>query len=150
MPDLGKAACIAWLADAAPEATPRGAPAILPIEDAGGIDGLLLGIGRELDATRSRSGEALDTALLEDGGSTLRVVLAQLGIARLLRLTAWIDQNSERVTQAITQDEQSEAGRCLRATLESLNRQQLLARIFAPERLQGLLAVAEPRTTEAA
>lgn len=143
MLDLSKAACLAWLARAAPPGTARSAPPVMPIEDHPDVAPAIEAFGATLDDAGGRGGEAVGKALLSDGGDTLRSALAQLGTARLLRLVAWIDETDGRITDEVLRDDQSEAGRCLRATLAALNRQDLLARIFAPERLNSLLALTQ-------
>jgi len=146
MLDLNKAACLAWLAQAASPGSAGSPPPVMPVEDHPDVALAIEAFGAALGDASGRASEAVANALLSDGGAGLRQALAQFGTARLLRLVAWIDQTDGRITDEVLRDDQSEAGRCLRATLEALNKQDLLARIFAPERLDGLLAaLTQPR-----
>ena len=86
--------------------------------------------------------------------ATAREVLAQLGVARMLRLVEWLDgaagEAADNAQALLLRSDTTEAGRFIRTVLDALHRQDLLGRIFAPERLQALLAARGEPAKEAA
>ena len=152
MPDLERQAVLDWLRLAEPATTSLGAGLVRPIEVAETVEPLLVGLGPQLD---SYSAPPSAVSLLAAGGlAPLREVLAQLGIARLLRLLTWLDAAGTTpesgLPDALLRDDSTEAGLALRATLATLHRQTLLDRLFAPERLEHLTALLDEIRQEAA
>ena len=84
----------------------------------------------------------------------LRTILAQLDPARLLpvlhRLASADLPNQREVLEALLAAGPSGSGQALGATLQALHRQELLARIFHPERVQALRHVCRPLAQEPA
>ncbi len=146
MPDLERSNVLEWLQRTEPRLAMAEAPLIRSVEDAPKVRTLLADLGRALDAATA---EQIDSGIVADRGATAREVLAQLGVARLLRLVEWLHDapaNPASDAQALLlRNDTTEAGRFIRTALEALHRQDLLKRIFAPERLQMLLdACGEP------
>ena len=145
MPDLEKHAVARWLTERQPEGLRFGCDLVRAIEDAPDVLPSLLALGGALDAARARDMAALSDCLCGDPlRDDLRGVLAQLGAARLLRLLDWLTEatvpDRRRVLDALLAPDQSGAGQALQAAITSCNRQALLARIFAQDRLDALLA----------
>ncbi|MDT8350998.1 hypothetical protein RQ769_14475 [Roseomonas mucosa] len=126
-------------------------PVFRPLEDTPEVRALLSDLGRVLEAT---SPERVGGSIGEDDGATAREVLAQLGVARMLRLVEWLDGvaggAAGDVQALLLRSDTTEAGRFIRTVLDALHRQELLARIFAPERLQALLSACGESAKEAA
>ena len=84
----------------------------------------------------------------------LRTVLAQLDPARLLpilhRLATADLPNQREVLEALLAADPSGSGQALGATLQALHRQELLARIFHPDRVQALRRACRPLAREPA
>ena len=84
----------------------------------------------------------------------LRTVLAQLDLARLLpilhRLATADLPNQREVLEALLVADPSGSGQALRARLQALHRQALLARIFHPDRVQALRRACRPFAREPA
>ena len=152
MPDLERHAVLDWLRLAEPATTALGTGLVRPIEVTEAVEPLLVGLGQRLDSYPDPSSAA---SLLAAGDlAPLREVLAQLGIARLLRLLTWLDAAGTTpeggLPDALLRDDSTEAGLALRATLATLHRQTLLDRLFAPERLEHLTALLDEIRQEAA
>lgn len=152
MPDLERDGVLEWLRQAEPTVAAMGPGLIRSVEDDPAILPLLIGFGQHLDAGAGGGGSL--AGLSTDDGVALREVLAQLGVARLLRLLAWFDEapvgRFHPWPEALLRDETTEAGACLRAMLAALHRQTLLERLFAPARLQLLAEVLGEARREAA
>ena len=151
MPDLERSNVLEWLQRIEPRFAGTGAPVFRPLEDASEIRALLSDLGQALDAA---SAEQIGGGIGEDEGATAREVLAQLGVARLLRLVEWLDgatgDAAGDVQALLLRSDTTEAGRFIRTVLDALHRQDLLGRIFAPDRLQALLAACGEPAKEAA
>ncbi|MDT8362874.1 hypothetical protein RQ765_21435 [Roseomonas mucosa] len=152
MPDLERHAVLDWLRLAEPATTALASGLVRPIEVTEAVEPLLVGLGQRLDSYPDPSSAA---SLLTVGDlAPLREVLAQLGIARLLRLLTWLDAAGTtpegRLPDALLRDESTEAGLSLRAMLATLHRQALLDRLFARERLEHLATLLDDTRQEAA
>lgn len=149
MPDLERSSVLDWLHRTEPRIAACVASPVRGIEDAPEVRALLMELGTAVD---TGSPEKVGRGLAEDGGLTMREVVAQLGVARMLRLIEWLDsaeavEAAGALRVALLRDDTTEAGRLLRSTFDALHRQDLLARIFAPERLRALIgASGEPET----
>ena len=117
-------------------------------------------------AVRARRAAVLDDAVVRDPArlssalrgepvrTELRTVLAQLDPARLLpilhRLATTSLPNQREVLEALLAADPSGSGQALGATLQALHRQELLARIFHPDRVQALRRACRPLAREPA
>ena len=76
--------------------------------------------------------------------NSMRTVLAQMGTARRLRVLAWVAEsglpNPHTVLGTFLEVDASGSGRALRDSLRSHYRRALLARMFAPERMEQVMA----------
>lgn len=145
MLDLGTTAVVHWLSERQPEGPAPGHDLVRPVEEAPEVQPSLLALGGALDAARARNDALLAKHLCGDPvRDDLRGVLAQLGAARMLRVLDWLTESAapdrRRVLEAVLESDPSGAGQALRAAIQDLNRQALLARIFAQDRLDALLA----------
>lgn len=152
MPDLERSSVLDWLRQTEPRIAARVASPIRSIEDAQEVRALLMDLGLALDAG---SPDRVGRGLAKDDARVAREIIAQLGVARMLRLLEWIDgatapEAAAILRIALLQDDTSEAGRALRSTLDVLHRQDLLARIFAPDRLEALIGASTEPAKEAA
>ncbi len=127
-------------------------PSILTMENAvrcGAMDRL----GAVLDDALARSPESLSAALRSNPiRAELQALLIQLDPTRLLavlhRLTM-VDLPARReVLEALLAADPSGSGQALRATLQALHRQELLARIFHLDRVQALRRACRPLAQE--
>ncbi len=146
MPDLERSSVLNWLQRSEPRIASEGGPLFRPVEDLPEVRALLTELGESLDAV-----PAARAALSEDAGELAREVMAQLGMARMLRLVEWLDGRGpaeaagQELQALLLRNEDTEAGRLIRTTLQVLHRRSLLDCIFAPDRVQALLAsLAEP------
>jgi hypothetical protein len=155
MPNLSKSTVTTWLKEQEPTIATLWAGAIRPVEDDPDVRAALTELGEALDASLNRDAIQLSGRLREapvqDG---LRRVLAQLGPARQLRILHWLSfaglPQAGEVLGGLLQDDPSGAGQMVRASIQELNRQELLARIFSRGRLQVLLAACQVQQAEAA
>lgn len=152
MPDLERDGVLDWVRRAEPALAAMGAGLIRPVEDDTAVLPLLTAFGRHLDEDAG-GGDRL-AGLFTDEGLHLREAMAQLGVARLLRLLAWFDEapvgRFHPWPEVLLRDETTEAGACLRAMLAALHRQTLLERLFAPARLELLAEILGEAHREAA
>jgi hypothetical protein len=155
MPDLSKATVTSWLQDREPLVVTRWKGAVRPVEEEPEVRASLAELGDTLDRSFNRDADRLSTALREEPvQENLRRVLAQLGPARLLRLLHWLSfsglPGGGQVLSSLLRDDPSGAGQAVRAFIEELHRQELLARIFSRGRLQALLAACQGQQGQAA
>ena len=155
MLDLDRDAVTRWLTEWQPKGARPGCDPIRPIEDAPEVHPSLVALGGALDAARERDAAALAGQLCGDPlRDDLRGVLAQLGVARLLRLLDWLTESAapdrRRVLEALLAADPPGAGQALRTAIEDCNRQALLGRIFSQERLDALLAACRTSPKEIA
>lgn len=151
MPDLERSDVLDWLQRTEPRLAGAGVPIFRPIEDTPDVRALLSDLGQALETARAKKiGEGIG----QEDGATAREVLAQLGVARMLRLVEWLDgvagATAVDVQALLLRSDTTEAGRFIRTVLAALHRQDLLGRIFAPARLQALLAACGEPAKEAA
>ncbi|MFC0387275.1 type IVB secretion system protein IcmW [Muricoccus vinaceus] len=151
MPDLERSDVLDWLQRTEPRLAGAGVPVFRPVEDTPEVRALLSDLGQALGTA---SAEQIGGGIGQDDGATAREVLAQLGVARMLRLMEWLDGGTEAaavdVQALLLRSDTTEAGRFIRTVLDALHRQDLLGRIFAPERLQALVAACGEPAKEAA
>lgn len=151
MPDLERSDVLDWLQRTEPRLAGAGVPVFRPVEDTPEVRALLSDFGHALGTA---SAEQIGGGIGEDDGATAREVLAQLGVARMLRLVEWLDGAAggaaHNAQALLLRSDTTEAGRFIRTVLDALHRQDLLGRIFAPERLQALLAASGEPAKEAA
>ncbi|GAV35520.1 hypothetical protein ROTAS13_03197 [Roseomonas sp. TAS13] len=155
MPDLSKSTVTSWLQEREPAVATLWNGAVRPVEDDPDVRAALAELGEALDHSLNRDARQL-SAVLRDRPvqDSLRRVLAQLGTARLLRLLHWLSfaglPEGGAVLRGLLQDDPSGTGQILRAAVEEMHRQELLARIFSRGRLEVLLAACEGSHREAA
>lgn len=148
MPDLKAAAVYEWLTELRPDhAGADWPPAIRPVETTGGIAARLGDLGKLLDQAAASDLQALSQALRANPlRDDLTTVLAQLGVARTLRLLHWLSEvdlpECHSVIGGLLQSDRHAAG-CLRAGVEAVTRQAAVRRMFAPERVTALQAACE-------
>ena len=142
MPDLTPSAIEAWLTKHGSAALPgasvgsENGPEVLP-----GV----VRLGHALDQALSRS--ILDTeSLLTDPTalSHMQPVMAHFGPARRLRMLHWLSdagfKDPRGIVEGVTAPAADGTGQSIRQWLLDLQRRDLLAAIFAPDRLNLLLA----------
>jgi hypothetical protein len=155
MPDLSKAKVETWLATQDSEVAKRWGGAVRPIEDDADVRNALREMGHTLDQSLNKDAGRL-SATLQDAPTQVgfRRVLVQLGPARLFRLLHWLSAaglpDAEKVVGGLLQDEPSGVGQMLRAAVQEMHRQELLARLFSRGRLELLLAACQREQSEAA
>lgn len=108
-----------------------------------------------LDDALARNPESLATALRSDPIRTeLQALLTRLDPARLLfvlhRLATAGLPDQRQMLEALLAADPSGSGQALRARLQALHRQALLARIFHPDRVQALRRACRPLAQEPA
>lgn len=155
MPDLSKAKVETWLETQDSEVAKQWGGAVRPIEDDADVGSALSALGHTLDQSLNKDAGKLSATLQDDPTQAgLRRVLVQLGPARLFRLLHWLSAaglpDAEKVVGGLLQDEPSGIGRMLRAAVQEMHRQELLARLFSRGRLETLLAACQPSQPEAA
>ena len=150
MPDLDQYRVSDWLTSVRPAVAEAGwPPPIRPLERAGDTPDRLVALGRALDAADPAmlAARLCDPPLRE----AMRDVLAQLGAARLLRITHWLAQGPRphRVTAALTAGTSPEA-QALRSALRAVASQAVLQRMVSPARVKALAAAAQKALKETA
>jgi hypothetical protein len=152
MPALETASVLDWLTACEPATARAPITPIRPIEEGDDSRDGLAALGAALD--RFDGAQRTLSACLASGepGQDLRALLIQLGAARLLRLLRWLSTEAgpdgERVLMALLDGTYGTADP-IRATLQALHRQALLARIFDEARLRILLVAAKDAQQEA-
>jgi hypothetical protein len=143
MPALDTPSAQRWLELHEPALCATTGDAVLPVETTRSVDAALTRLGRSLDIALDREPTALSARLQQTPTShRLVALLNELGTARKCLLLEWLARShfpDHRALLAALLDT-PDAGPRLRASLLSLNRRALLARIFAPDRLRILLA----------
>ena len=129
-------------------------PSILTIKNAVRC-GAMYRLGAVLDDALARSPESLSAALRSNPiRAELQAILIQLDPTRLLAVLnrlAMVDLPARReVLEALLAADPSGSGQALRATLQALHRQELLARIFQLDRVQALRRACAPPAQELA
>jgi hypothetical protein len=154
MPDLEHRAVTDWLTELRPAvAGQEWPPAVRPLEMEVGHPEELVALGRALDDLGEDHIAELARALrVSPFRDDVRVVLAQLGAARLLRILHWLPEQGipdcNLVIAALIEGVSPEAC-ALRAGLAALSRRAILRRIFDPERIALLTAACTPALKEA-
>jgi hypothetical protein len=148
MPDLSKAKVETWLETQDSEVAKRWGGAVRPIENDADVQNALREMGHTLDQSLNNNAGRLSATLQGNPTqATLRNVLVQLGPARLFRLLHWFSAaglpEAEKVVGGLLQDEPSGVGQMLRAAVQEMHRQELLARLFSRGRLETLLAACQ-------
>jgi hypothetical protein len=143
MPDLQERVVAGWLTELRPKGPQdEWPPAIRAIETEPSIRERLEALGDVLGGAALGDLQALSAALrAKPVGDELRVVLAQLGAARVLRLLHWFSETDLPECHAIIAgllEGEGRAGQALRAAMEAVTRPAVLERIFAPERITAL------------
>lgn len=142
MPNLGQHDVTQWLSGWQKGTGSGWPPLVRAIEAETSVETRIIQLGFRLDDAAAADLQALSDCLREDGvADGLREVLAQLGAARTLRLLHWLSEADlpERGTLlSILLRHDGPAGAALRVVIEALRRQQVLGRLFAPERLVAL------------
>ena len=110
-------------------------------------------LGFVLDDMLARSPESLSAVLCSNPiRAELQAILIQLDPARLLAVlhklaTVGLPARRE-VLEALLAADPSGSGQALRATLQALHRQELLARVFHLDRVQALRRACRPPAPE--
>ena len=153
MPDLEQEAVTDWLTGLRHDADAMTwPPAIRPLETEEDAPLLATALGRVLDDISQH-----DLAILADAlhapplREDFKIVLAQLGAARVLRLLHWLSESDIPYCDAVIRGLLSgddASGRALRATVGAVTRRATLRRIFAAERIATLEDICTPRPKE--
>lgn len=143
MPDLSTSAITTWLREHEP-AIADDSP-IVPVEEALSVQRLLPQLGEALEDALARDPNALSERLSRDPmRDSMRAVLAQMGTARRLRVLAWIAESGlphpHTVLSTLLEVDASGSGRALRDSLRNYYRRAVLARMFASERIEQVMA----------
>jgi hypothetical protein len=146
MPNWEQESASCWLEDIRPMPA-EWPPTIRPIETAGDVPRLLEQIGEVLDEICEADRESLAAALRSTSlQQQFRVVLAQLGAARVLRLIHWMAEqdlpDTHLIISGLTAGDTAEA-RALHATITIATSRISLRRAFAPERIAALHEAAD-------
>jgi hypothetical protein len=117
-------------------------PPIRAIEERDSHPRLLAELGAALDEATNHDPRYVSAVLLEDNGpERLRGIVAQLGMARLLRVLHWALEtdlpNVHSLVPRLLAGEDLDA-RALRSALTALNRRITLERMFSPARIAAL------------
>ena len=145
MPDLSPNAVADWLRERDPDVTTR--PLLGPIDADPAVLQTMLRLGELLEEALANDAERLSARLRHPATAVnLRSALAQSGMARRLRLLDWFGDAGLPERSAVLAAAMSAGpdGDFIRAELQALQRRALLARIYAPERIQMLLAACQP------
>jgi len=143
MPNLEQTAVTAWLTELRPDAAvSEWPPGIRPLETQAPVPELLVALGAALDDLAKTDPRALRDALWRSPlRDKVRVVLAQLGAARTLRLLHWLAEvdlpDCHAVIAALVEEDGPEA-RSIRAAVAAVTQKATVRRIFAPERIAAL------------
>ena len=152
MPALETASVLDWLAACEPASAHALITPIRPIEENDDSRDGLAALGEALDCFDVAQRTLSDCLASGEHGQDLHAILIQLGAARLLRLIRWLSDEAgpdgERVLKALL-DGTYGTPDPIRATLQALHRQALLARIFDEARLRILLVAAKDAQQEA-
>lgn len=152
MPALETASVLDWLTACEPASARAPITSIRPIEEDDDSHDGLAALGAALDRFDGAQGTLSDCLASREPGQDLHAVLIQLGAARFLRLMRWLSDEAgpdgERVLKALL-DGTYGAADPVRAILQALHRQALLARIFDEARLRILLVAAKDAQQEA-
>ena len=143
MPDLSADTIAEWLREREPAITADLASAMPSTDEDPTVLPSVLRLGSLLDEALARSPERLKDLLRhEQFQNRMRVVVAQVGLGRRLRLLHWLTEidGLEDVVRDLLVADQSDTGAFLRADIRSLHRRALLSRIFDGERIAALLA----------
>lgn len=148
MPNLSTSTVTSWLQEQEPTVAVRWKGAVRPVEDDAAVQNRLIELGEVLDRYLNHDAQSLSETLREEPVlGSLRQILAQLGPARLLRVLHWLSftglPEGGQVLGGLMRDEATGAGQALRAFVQELHREELLARIFSRQRLQVLLAACQ-------
>jgi hypothetical protein len=155
MPNLRIADVKDWFSAAhGPLAPNDWPPPIRAIEERDSHPRLLAELGAALDEAADHDAGYVSAVLLEDNGpERLRGIVAQLGLARLLRVLHWALEtdlsNVQYLVPRLLAGEDLDA-RALRSALTALNRRITLERMFSPARIAALDAACAIAEKEAA
>ena len=155
MPDLSKTKVETWLESQGSGVAKLWGGAVRPIEDDADVRSALSEMGHTLDRSINKDAGKLSATLQSNPTqAALRNILVQLGPARLFRLLHWFSAaglpDAGKVVGGLLQDEPSGIGQMLRAAVQEMHRQELLARLFSRGRLEILLAACQGQKPEAA
>jgi hypothetical protein len=152
MPDLSTAAVGSWFAQAAPRLDHLDAYAVRPIEAHECVADALVRLGTALDQARQHDPMALNTILSAAPTlANLRAILAQLGVHRMARLMAWLGESpggDAVIRHLLAPADPTGNAQILGTTLDEIERQTLLARLFGPDRLAALRAACDAEFAE--
>ncbi|TDH62371.1 hypothetical protein E2C06_12240 [Dankookia rubra] len=145
MPDLSPNAVADWLRERDPDVATL--HLLGPVDADPAVLRTMLRLGELLEQALATDAERLSVRLRHPATAVnLRAALAQSGMARRLRLLDWFGERGlpeRNAVLALTMGAGPD-GDFIRAELQALQRRALLARIYAPERLQMLLAACQP------
>ena len=155
MPDLEQTVVTDWLTGLRHDADAiTWPPPIRALETDDESARLAVSLGRALDGIGQDDLAQLADALCADPmREDFRLVLAQLGAARVLRLLHWMSESDIPHCDAVIRgllNGGDASGRALRATVNAVTRRATLQRIFAPERIAALEEVCTQKLEELA
>ena len=141
MPDLSPNAVSDWLRERDPEVALL--PLLGPVDADPDVLRTMLRLGELLERALVSDAERLSARLCHPATRiNLTAALAQSGMARRLRLLAWFGDDGLPERDAVLAAAMGDGpdGEFIRHELTALQRRAALARIYAPERIQMLLA----------
>lgn len=145
MPDLSLDAVAGWLRERDPDIATL--PLLGPIDGDPAVLQTMLQLGDLLEQALVDDAERLSARLRHPATAVnLRAALSQAGLARRMRLLAWLSEEGLPEQEALlaTAMGPGEDGDFIRAELQALHRRALLARIYSPERIRILLTACQP------
>lgn len=144
MPDLSPTAVAEWLRERDPDVATL--HLLGPIDADPAVLQTMLRLGELLEQALATDAERLSARLRHPATAVnLRAALAQAGLARRLRLLEWFGDDCLPERNAVLAAAMGVGpdGDFVRAELQALQRRALLARVYAPERIQMLLTACQ-------
>jgi hypothetical protein len=148
MPDLDRALVLEWFRLEEASSPSAAGPPLQPVEESPEVEAALVRLGGVLDDALGRAPDTLSAMLrASPAGDELRIILAQIWPARFLRILEWIMEGplpgSDAVLAGFMVPDATASGQYLQRALLRASGPTALERIYAPERLQGLLAACQ-------
>lgn len=142
MPDLSPDAARAWFADHVPGLDHLADRLEMSIERHPAVATGLVELGAALERALGQEGGMMALGR-EPAALLFRQILEQLGPMRFVRILSWLVETPDGRSIATQMLGSGDDPSGIRAPLHELNKQAMLSRIFAPERIDALLRACE-------